>query len=72
MVTVRMAMMIDLIWNPFNDIDEDILVFMDNCGGHKTAAIEKLLDERAIYVALFVCGDDNNNIIKNVFFYAWS
>ena len=46
-------MIIDLIWYPINDTDEDILVFMDNCGGHKTAAIEKLLDELAIYVALF-------------------
>ena len=53
MDTVRMAMMIDLIWKPINDTDGGMLVWMDNCGSHKTAAIEALLTFLKIYVALF-------------------
>jgi len=53
MDTVRMAMMIDLIWKPINDTDRGMLVWMDNCGSHKTAAIEALLGLLKIYVALF-------------------
>jgi hypothetical protein len=53
MDTVRMAMMIDLIWKPINLFDGSMLGWIDNCGSHKTAAIEELLAELAIYVALF-------------------
>ena len=53
MDSVRMAMMIDLIWNIVCARDNGMLVWMDNCGSHKTTAIEGLLKELKINVALF-------------------
>ena len=53
MDTVRMVMMIDLMWKPINDTDRGMLAWMDNCGSHKTAAIEALLALLKIYFAWF-------------------
>ena len=51
--TVRMAMIIDLVWNPRKLKDIQMLIWMDNCGSHKTAAIEKLLEELGIQIAFY-------------------
>ena len=51
--TVRMAMLIDLIWLPIRQRDGGMIVWMDNCGSHKTQAIVDLLQYHDISVAMF-------------------
>ena len=51
--TVRMMMWIELIINPMKerDVDKKLLLWFDNCGCHKTAAIEHIMSELGINVA---------------------
>jgi DDE superfamily endonuclease len=51
--TVRMMMWIELVINPVKerDIDKKLLLWFDNCGCHKTAAIEHIMSELGINVA---------------------
>jgi hypothetical protein len=51
--TVRMMMWIELIINPVKkwDVDKKLLFWFDNCGCHKTAAIEQKMSELGINVA---------------------
>ena len=43
--TVRMAMIADLVWVLIKRRDGKMMLWMDNCGPHKTTAIEELLEE---------------------------
>ena len=49
--TVRMMMWVELVINPIKERDSKLLLWFDNCGCHKTAAIEKITKELDIKVA---------------------
>ena len=53
--TVRMAMIIDLVWVPTKnkDLQNKMLVWIDNCGLHQTAAVKQLLKDAKIEVMFF-------------------
>lgn len=50
--TVRMAMWVELVMGPIKERDGKMLIWFDNCGSHKTFAVEKLLRELGIDIAL--------------------
>ena len=49
--TVRMMMWVELVINPIKERDSKLLLWFDNCGCHKTAAIEQVMKDLDIKVA---------------------
>jgi DDE superfamily endonuclease len=49
--TVRMIMWLELVVKPLKGKLDDLLIWFDNCGCHKTAVVDEVINDLNVYVA---------------------